>query len=312
MNADAAGSPGQAGLSSSEAAERLGRDGPNELPQDGRRGPLRIVLEAVREPMLQLLLVAAGLYLLLGDLTEGLVLLGFAVLNVLLVVVQENRTERTLAALRDLTSPRALVVRDGERRRIAGREVVTGDILVLSEGDRVPADAVLLEASNLQADESLLTGESVPVRKAVRECRTEATPRGDGTPYVWSGTLVVSGTGIAQVTATGPRTAIGKIGRSLGQVESAPTPLQVETRRLVRLFAAAGTLASVLLALAYGAVHGAWLQAVLAGITLAMATLLLRRVLVGFEPWSKSPSPIQPPASVRSAPMRARGRPGWS
>jgi len=277
MNPDAArpvaDRPGPAGLSGAEAAERLRRDGPNELPQDGRRGLLRIVLEAVREPMLQLLLVAAGLYLLLGDLTEGLVLLGFAVLNVLLVVVQENRTERTLAALRDLTSPRALVVRDGERRRIAGREVVTGDRLVLSEGDRVPADAVLLEASNLQADESLLTGESVPVRKAVGECRTEATPGGDGTPYVWSGTLVVSGTGTATVTATGPRTAIGKIGRSLGQVESAPTPLQMETRRLVRLFAAAGALASVLLALAYGVVHGAWLQAVLAGITLAMATL---------------------------------------
>jgi Ca2+-transporting ATPase len=262
------------GLTAAKARERLQRDGPNELQQNSRRSQARIVLDALREPMLQLLLEAGVIYLVLGDLAEALILLAFAVLNVVLVAVQEGRTERALAALKDLTSPRALVIRDGARQRIAAKELVVDDVVLLAEGDRVPADAILHEVAHLEADESLLTGESVPVRKAVGQAAGEAArPGGDGSPHVWSGSLIVAGTGAATVTATGGRTAIGQIGKSLGAVESAPTPLQVQTRQLVRLFATAGISASVVLALVYGMLHGDWVKAILAGITLAMATL---------------------------------------
>lgn len=153
------------GISEVEAQQRLQSEGYNELPHQDRRTPFRIILEVLREPMLALLLGGGFIYLLLGDLKEALILLGFAIMSVAITVIQETRTERVLEALRDLTSPRALVIRDGARRRIAGREVARGDLVVLAEGDRVPADAVLVQAHDVQADESLLTGESVPVRK---------------------------------------------------------------------------------------------------------------------------------------------------
>src|SRR4249919_1558987 len=153
------------GLSEADAQARLRTGGYNELPRPDRRTPLRIILEVVREPMLALLLGGGVIYLVLGDLKEALILLAFATMSVSITVVQETRTERVLEALRDLTSPRALVIRDGERKRIAGREVVRGDLVVLAEGDRVPADAVLRQSHDLQTDESLLTGESIPVRK---------------------------------------------------------------------------------------------------------------------------------------------------
>src|SRR5512140_2111211 len=140
------------GLSEADAQARLKSDGYNELPRPDRRTPLRIVLEVVREPMLALLLGGGAVYLALGDLKEAIILLVFATLSVLITVVQETRTERVLEALRDLTSPRALVIRDGVRKRISGREVVRGDMLVLAEGDRVPADAVIMDCHDLQTD----------------------------------------------------------------------------------------------------------------------------------------------------------------
>ena len=153
------------GLREADVQARLKTEGYNELPRSERRTPLRIILEVLREPMLALLLGGGAIYLALGDLKDALILLAFATMSVLITVVQETRTERVLEALRDLTSPRALVIRDGERKRIAGREVVRGDLVVFAEGDRVPADVVLVQSHDLQTDESLLTGESVPVRK---------------------------------------------------------------------------------------------------------------------------------------------------
>ena len=158
---------------------RLKAEGYNELPRPDRRTPLRIILEVMREPMLALLLGGGVIYLVLGDLKEALILLAFATLSVVITVVQETRTERVLEALRDLTSPRALVIRDGKPKRIAGREVVRGDFVVLAEGDRVPADAVLVQSHDLQTDESLLTGESVPVRK-IAELDSVARPKVTG------------------------------------------------------------------------------------------------------------------------------------
>ncbi|HEX8908450.1 MAG TPA: cation-translocating P-type ATPase, partial [Anaeromyxobacteraceae bacterium] len=220
-------------------------------------------------------LAAGAIYLLLGDMEEALTLLSFVVVVIGITVVQERKAEHAVAALRDLSSPRAIVVRGGERRRVAGSEVVRGDLVVLAEGDRVPADAVLVEAANLEADESLLTGESVPVRKraAAGGAPSQARPGGDDLPFVYAGTLVVRGHGIAEVRATGARSEMGRIGASLAELDSGRTPLQVEVGRTVRLVALAGAALCVALVLLYGATRGDWLQGLLAGIALAMAVL---------------------------------------
>ncbi len=264
------------GLTEADARHRLATEGYNELPRSDRRSPLRIVSEVLREPMLALLLVGGTIYLVLGDLTEALILLAFATLSVVITVVQESRTERVMEALRDLTSPRALVIRDGKQTRIAGREVVRGDIIMLAEGDRVPADAVLVQGHDLQTDESLLTGESVPVRKVARGDGVAAQPPrpgGDDLPYVFSASLVVRGTGIAEVIAIGALSEIGKIGHSLRALDSGPTRLQQQTRRAVRGFAIVGVAVSMLAVLLYGTLRGGWLDALLAGIALGMAML---------------------------------------
>jgi Ca2+-transporting ATPase len=210
----------------------------------------------------------------LGDIREALALLLGVLVVITITLVQERKTERALAALRDMASPRALVVRDGARRRIPGREVVRGDVLVLSEGDRVPADAVLLEASHLEADESLLTGESAPVRKrASAGPEPDARPGGDDLPFVYAGTLVVRGRGLAEVRATGARSEMGRIGTSLAAIESGRTPLQEEVRRIVKVAAAAGLLLCAALVALYGLTRGNWPQAFLAGIALAISML---------------------------------------
>ena len=195
MKTEDSSATGLKGLSETEAQARLAAEGSNELPQPDRRTPLRIVLEVLGEPMFSLLLGGGAIYLLLGDVKEALILLAFALLSVVITVVQETRTEHVLEALRNLASPRALVIRDGVRKRIAGRDVARGDIIVLTEGDRVPADALLLEAGDLQADESLLTGESVPVRKLAspNPAQAMAAPGGEDSPFVYSGSLVVRG-----------------------------------------------------------------------------------------------------------------------
>ncbi len=273
-----AGVSASQGLTAAEAARRLAHDGPNALPGGERRTLRSITLETLREPMFLLLLAAGTLYLAFGDLREGLTLFGFVVVTLALTLFQEGRTERAIEALRDLTSPRALVIRDGHPQRIAGREVVRGDWLKLSEGDRVPADALLVSADGVRADESLLTGEAVPVGK--RQARPDdltqagaASPGGDDQPMVFAGTLLVQGQALAEVTATGPRSQIGRIGAALGTVATERTPLQRQTAALVRNLALLALGLSLALALVHGLLQGDWMQAVLAGIALAMAML---------------------------------------
>lgn len=274
------------GLSAAEAAQRLAREGPNALPGGQRRSLLSIAVETVREPMFLLLLAAGSLYLVFGDLQEGLTLFGFVVVTLALTLYQEGKTERAIEALRDLTSPRALVIRDGQPQRIAGRDVVRGDLLKLSEGDRVPADALLVSADGgVRADESLLTGEAVPVGKRValpgeRAALAEpagsaraAAPGGDDLPLVYAGTLIVQGHALANVTATGARSEIGRIGAALGTVEHERSPLQKQTARLVRNLALLALALSLALVVVHGLIKGDWLQALLAGIALAMAML---------------------------------------
>ncbi|MDP2662294.1 MAG: HAD-IC family P-type ATPase, partial [Dehalococcoidia bacterium] len=249
-------------------------EGFNEIPSAKKRSILLIVVDVVREPMF-LLLVGAGLvYLVLGNLEEALMLLSFVVVVMGITIYQERKTERALEALQDLSSPRALVIRGGQQKRIAGREVVREDILVLSEGDRVPADGALLSCLNLSVDESLLTGESAPVRKTAAEGSPEmGRAGGEGLPFVFSGTMVVKGQGIAKVLATGVRTEMGKIGRALERVQVEETSLQKETRGWVGLLASVGLVLCTVVVVVYGLTRGNWLEGFLAGIATAMSLL---------------------------------------
>ncbi len=260
------------GLSEVEARRRVKEDGPNELPQREGRGFIRTAFEVVREPMILLLLAAGVLYVVLGDHAEAVLLLASIGFIIGIELYQERRTERTLEALRDLSSPRALVIRDGVQSRIAGREVVRDDIVVLGEGDRVPADAILLTATNLSTDESLLTGESVPVRKVAREAGAdEQRPGGDDLPYVYSGSLVTAGQGFARVIAVGVHTEMGRIGRALQTLGAERTRLQRETDRLVRVLAVAGLGLCLLVVVLYTLLRSSLLDGILAGLTLAMS-----------------------------------------
>lgn len=262
------------GLSEAEVAVRLQQHGYNELPSSKSRGIFATAWEVVREPMFLLLLACGTIYLVLGDVQEALMLLGFVFVVLGITLYQERKTERALEALRDLSSPRALVIRGGERKRIAGRDVVPDDLVVLAEGDRVPADAVVLSCNNLSTDESLLTGESVPVRKVAWDGVREMTrPGGEDLPFVFSGTLIVQGQGIAQVRSTGIHTEMGNIGKALQTVPVEGTRLQTEVGLLVRRVAILGLALCVFVVVIYGLTRGNWLQGILAGITLAMAML---------------------------------------
>ena len=269
---------GLPGLSDGEAAARLARDGPNELPSQRSRGLFAIVFEVVHEPMFQLLVAAGLLYLLMGKLSDALLLLSFVFVVIAITVIQERRTERALDALRDLSSPRALVVRGGVQRRIAGRDVVAGDIVIVAEGDRIPADAILRRAAHLAVDESLLTGESVPVRKAPSATASALDrPGGDDLPSLFSGTLVTAGQGICEAIRTGTQTELGQIGKALQQIEPETTPLQAETGHMVRSLALVGLAACLVVIVIYALTRGnnwqAWKEGALAGIAMAMALL---------------------------------------
>lgn len=268
--------PGKmSGLSTEAAAERLQRDGFNQLPAAERRQWFAIVWEIASEPIFLVLIACGAIYVSLGDAEEALMLLGFVALIACISLYQEHKTERTLDALRELASPRALVIRDGDQVRVPGREVVRGDLVVLSEGDRVPADGELLYACNLSIDESLLTGESLPVQKcAAAEVAMWRDKTGaENGSMVYSGTLVVQGSGLAVVVEIGPQTEIGKIGKALRTIEPEKTLLQKETARWVRLLALLGACICALVVITYGLTRGNWLEGTLAGLTLAMAIL---------------------------------------
>lgn len=271
------------GLSESEAENNIKRFGPNEMPSSDKRSFIRILLEVIKEPMFILLIACGTIYFFLGDIEEAFLLMGFVIVVICITLYQENKTERALDALKDLSSPRALVIRDGEQKRIAGKDVAKYDIVVLSEGDRVPADAAIVSCSNLCVDESLLTGESIPVRKSELgegilskdslSDSGEMRPGGDDIPYVYSGTLIVSGVGIAKVFATGMNTEMGKIGKSLNELKDEKTKLQEETDSIVKKCAFFGLVICLIVVIVYGLTRGDFIQGILAGITLAMSIL---------------------------------------
>ncbi|WP_236905495.1 HAD-IC family P-type ATPase [Collimonas arenae] len=254
-------------LSEKEARERLIQDGPNELPVSSRRGILRLLREIVSEPMFLLLVACGAIYMFLGDRNEALMLLGFVFVVMGITFFQQRRTERSLEALRDLSSPQTLVIRDGLTRKIAGSDLVRGDIVLLAEGDRVPADIYIVDSSNLAVDESMLTGESVPVAKETGLISNLAAIASDVSDAVqlFSGTLVTQGTARGRVIATGERSALGHIGKSLAGLGGQSTPIQLETRRVVKHVATVGLLLAGGLAVTYWLTRGDWINGLLTG-----------------------------------------------
>ena len=252
---------GPRGLSNSEASRLLASEGYNELPRAQRQRMLRLLAELLHEPMVFLLIGCGLIYLVLGDKQEAIMLLGFLGVILGITLFQQQKAEHALEALRDLASPRALVLRDGRKVRIAGREVVRGDVLYLTEGDRIPADAVIISTLHCSVDESLLTGESQPVVKV------------DSAAMLYAGTTLVKGAAVARATATGPHTELGKIGGLLQEARPKPTRLEGETRRLVKIISIFSTVLCLLVVTAYVFYRHTWTQGLLAGLTLAMAIL---------------------------------------
>ncbi|MBN9310943.1 HAD-IC family P-type ATPase [Devosia sp.] len=257
----------ESGLATVEAQRRLAAIGPNTLPSAKPVTVWGRILRLASEPMLILLLLAAAIYFVLGSLTEGIMLMLFALFSISLMLFQEWRSDNALAALRQLSAPLARVRRDGEEISLPSADLVPGDVVVLNEGERVPADGVLLTASQLAVDESLLTGESVPVSKAA-DGAIPSRPAG-----VYGGTLVVAGHGTARVTETGARTEAGKLGASLSAIAADETHLQRTTGRLVRVFGVLALVVCGALTLYQGLLLGNWLQGILSGIALGMAML---------------------------------------
>ncbi|MDD2303779.1 MAG: cation-translocating P-type ATPase [Prolixibacteraceae bacterium] len=262
------------GLSEETVNEKIAKEGFNELPSSKPKSLLTLAWGVVKEPMFLLLVACGTLYLVLGDVQEGLMLLGFVFVIMGIEFYQEKKTEKALDALKDLASPRALVIRNGIEKRIAGRDVVTDDLVILQEGDRVPADATVLYSVNLSADESLLTGESVPVSKSEwNGTDKNIQPGGDDLPFVYSGSMIVQGNGIVKVTAIGSNTEIGKIGKALESVVEEPTKLKTEMGILVKRLAIIGVLLCVVVIVVFTLTRADLLKGFLAGITLAMAML---------------------------------------
>ena len=248
------------GLTSTTATGRQEAEGFNEIPLSRPKKLFHFFAEVAREPMVYLLVACGFIYLLLGDRQEAIMLLGFLAIIIGITVYQESKAEHALEALRDLSSPRALVLRDGEQKRIPGREVVREDIVFINEGDRIPADATIVSGLNVATDESLLTGESVPVDKSV------------GTS-LFSGSTVVRGQAIAQVKAIGTHTEIGKIGKSIQSSPQEPTRLEAQTRKLVWKLTWVAVSLCILVVIVFGFTRHNWLSGFLSGLSLAMAIL---------------------------------------
>ena len=266
----------QDGLTAAKAAELLRIDGPNVLPDAATRSQWRIIVDILREPMLAMLLGAGIVYMLLGSAGEAIVLVCFAGFSIIIAVVQESRTEHVLRSLRELAAPRAIVIRDGAPIRIPGREVVRGDVMLLEQGDRVAADAILLESDGLAVDESLLTGESVPVEKHVAPSPGASqlgSAEEDRSSLVYSSTLVTRGRATARVFGTGLHTELGQIGQSLADLQMEAPALRKQTMRIVRYAAAGAAIVTFTVVLLYGLLRGGWLDAVLAGIAIGMSLL---------------------------------------
>lgn len=266
------------GLSTKEAMDLKNKYGANELVKSKKPNPFAKFLGVFKEPMFLLLLGTAFLYLFLGEAGEAAIMMIFVAFVASITFVQEWKTEKTLNALKGLTSPKVTVLRDGIRKVIESSELVPGDVIFLSEGERMPADCIVLEASSFSVDESVLTGETEPVMKISKEqfaSDDEAAAEGEyWKKYeLYAGTLSIFGTCVAQVASTGVDTEYGKISKAVSEAPSELTPLQKKTGTLVKNLAIAGlALCIVVMTLSYSYNHDI-IKSILSGITLAMAII---------------------------------------
>jgi len=214
------------GLSSQEARARLEKHGPNELTERPRPGFLKLLLAQLNNFLIIILIVAAVVSLLLGEVVDAVAIMAIVVLNSVLGVVQESKAEQALAALKRMAAPNAQVIRDGVQSTIPARELVPGDIVLLEAGNYVPADMRLVESVNLKIEEASLTGESVPVNKDARMVLNADIPLGDRKNSAFMNTLVTYGRGRGLATSTGMHTQIGMIAEMIQSYEEEPTPLQ--------------------------------------------------------------------------------------
>jgi len=248
------------GLSEEEVGPLLAKFGPNEIPADAKKSIRSSIGSVIREPMITLLIIAGVISFILAERIDGFLLISTVFIIIGISLFQERRTEKALSALRTLAAPLALVIRSGVRVRIPANRIVPGDLIQLLEGDRIPADAELIESKFLSIDESLLTGESVPVAKNALD-------------LVFTGTLVVRGHGVARVKMTGKETELGKIGSSLSIIRESKTQLQLNVARLVKAIGIGALLTVSFVIAIYGTTRGNWLEGTLAGIAVAMALI---------------------------------------
>ncbi|MFZ9503996.1 MAG: cation-translocating P-type ATPase [Cyclobacteriaceae bacterium] len=296
------------GLTTTEAQQRLKEEGFNELPSGKPKTILTLAKNVVQEPMFLLLITCGVLYLLLGDYLEGIVLMSSILVILFITFYQYRKTERALDVLKNLSSPRALVLRNGQPERIPGREVVRGDLVILHEGDRVAADGLLVQAENLLLDESLLTGESISVSKNVAPEKSGLeTPGGENTFNVFAGTMVQGGRGMARILATGEKTQLGKIGLSLKSTEEEQTSLQRELKIVVRRFGLIGIGISLSVFVLYYFSRKDLINALLSSLSSAMAILpeefpVVMTVFLALGAWRISRSNVltRKPAAIES------------
>ena len=250
----------EVGLSNAEAQSRLSKFGENLIPSEAPKTFLKQVLVVLSEPMLILLFAAGAINFLLAEFLDAAMLMVTVFIVLGISIYQSRRAENALHALKELTAPTVKVIRDGVENRISSHQLVVGDLILLSEGDRVCADAKLIETTSLACDESTVTGESAPVDKF----------NGDS---VLSGTLTTRGHGKAVVTATGIDSQLGKIGKSLQEISTDRSRLQKDVDQIVRVIGVLGVITVFLVVTIYGSTRDNWLEGGLAGIAAAMALI---------------------------------------
>ncbi len=263
------------GLNRLDVQRLKNKYGLNELAYSKQKSIIKIFVEIMREPMFILLVSSATLYIFLGEYKEGLILLSATILVIFITFFQYRKAENALSALRKLATPRALVLRDNIKTWITGRDVVPGDIVFLNEGDRILADAILLEENNLWIDEAILTGESMPVKKAVytNQINFAQNSNNQTDGQVFSGTLVVQGNAVTKVIATGVDSKFGQIGIALNDIKEDITKLQIEMKALIKRLFFIGILVSIAVIIAFYFSRGGIVDAILNGISTSMAVL---------------------------------------
>lgn len=261
------------GLTTEEAKKRLKRFGYNELKETKKQSALLLFLNQFKDFMVLVLLVATVISGLLGEYVDAVAIIVIVIMNGFLGFFQERRAEKSLEALKQLSAPQATVLRDGEWVKIPSQELVVGDIIKFSSGDRIGADVRLIDAKGLEIEESALTGESVPTAKSAAPLMNENAAIGDLHNMAFMGTLVTRGSGVGIVIATGMKTAMGQIANLLQEAETVMTPLQRRLEQLGKILIAIALLLTVLV-VAVGVIRGHGLyEMFLAGVSLAVAAI---------------------------------------